>query len=219
MDFMLGWFQEPLVTGQYPESMQELVGARLPKFTEEESKKLKGSYDFIGINYYMSQYVCDMPEAVITTPPCKLTDARVEYSNINNCTGVTIGDDTASGMYCRPSGLQNLLNYMKKKYNDPAIYITENGMADYNYPSLATDEACMDIRRVDYYFRHLHHVLSAIEVDKVNLKGYFAWSLLDNFEWSSGYTMRFGLNFVDYNTLERHPKYSAKWFKNFLSKK
>ncbi|KAI4346083.1 hypothetical protein L6164_013165 [Bauhinia variegata] len=69
MDFMVGWFEEPLVTGQYPESMQELVGDRLPKFAGEESKKLKGSYDFIGINYYMSQFAGDMADAEITTPP------------------------------------------------------------------------------------------------------------------------------------------------------
>ncbi|KAI4345311.1 hypothetical protein L6164_012446 [Bauhinia variegata] len=145
IDFKLGWFLEPLTSGNYPKIMQQLVGDRLPKFSEEQSKKLKGSYDFIGINYYTSQFAKHM-HATIDAPPSNVTDSR-----------------TASGMYVYPRGLRELLRHIKQNYNDPIIYVTENGMADYEDLSLPIDEAAMDIRRIDYYYRHLHHLLSAIK--------------------------------------------------------
>ncbi|KAI4345300.1 hypothetical protein L6164_012436 [Bauhinia variegata] len=159
LDFWLGWFLEPLVTGDYPESMKTLVESRLPTITHEDSLKLKNSYDFIGLNYYTAQFAADMP--VINTPPSFVTDPHAEFTNFRN--GVAIGDDTATGMYCYPQGLRSLLAYMKNNYNDPEIYITENGMGDYNDPTLTIQEAKMDIRRIDYYYRHLYYLLSAIK--------------------------------------------------------
>jgi len=98
------------------------------------------------------------------------------------------------------------------------IYITENGIDEFNDPTLSIEEVLIDTYRIDYYYRHLFYLKSAIK-DGANVKGYFVWSLLDNFEWANGYTVRFGMNFVDYkNGLKRYQKLSAKWFKNFLKK-
>ncbi|PQQ05440.1 hypothetical protein Pyn_17918 [Prunus yedoensis var. nudiflora] len=85
----------------------------------------------------------------------------------------------------------------KRKYNDPLIYITENGIDEFSHPKLSREEALNDSQRIDYYYNHLYYVQRAIK-HGVHVKGFFAWSLLDNFEWYSGYTLRFGMNFVDY---------------------
>ncbi|XP_047175764.1 beta-glucosidase 13-like [Vigna umbellata] len=132
--------------------------------------------------------------------------------------GIPIGAPTASGwLYVYPKGIRELLLYTKEKYNDPLIYITENGRGNDVYDEKQTlEEALIDIYRIDYYYRHLYYLLSAIR-EGVNVKGYFAWSFLDDFEWVDGYLVGFGLNFVDRkNGLKRYPKLSAKWFKNFL---
>ncbi|KAI4346206.1 hypothetical protein L6164_013278 [Bauhinia variegata] len=214
MDFHLGWFLEPLKSGDYPDTMKELVGSRLPKFDDSEwAKSLKGSYDFIGLNYYTSQFASDVSE--VTSPCSYVTDHHCKLDYMRGDT--PIGLASASGMYVYPKGLRDLLCYVKKNYNDPEIYITENGYADYDDPFVPIEEACMDINRIDYLYKHLYHLHSAIEKDEVNVKGYFVWSLLDNFEWSSGYNLRFGLHYTDYNNLKRHPKFSARWFKQFLS--
>ncbi|KAI4346203.1 hypothetical protein L6164_013275 [Bauhinia variegata] len=213
LDFHLGWFLEPVKSGDYPASMRELVGSRLPKFDESEAKSLKGSYDFIGLNYYTSQFASDVPE--VTTPVSYVTDHHCKLDYFRGDT--PIGLASASGMYVYPKGLRDLLCYVKKNYNDPEIYITENGYAELDDPFAPVEEACMDINRIDYIYKHLYHLHSAITKDEVNVKGYFAWSLLDNFEWSSGYNLRFGLHYTDYMNLKRFPKYSARWLKQFLS--
>ncbi|GFP93126.1 beta-glucosidase 24 [Phtheirospermum japonicum] len=116
-----------------------------------------------------------------------------------------------------PKGLHDLLVYTKKKYNNPLIYITETGMGDQNNETLKN--SINDPQRVDFYNRHIRAVGRAIE-EGVNVKGLIAWSFLDNFEWGSGYTLRFGLCYVDRtNGLKRIPKKSALWFRNGLVKK
>ncbi|XP_004295223.1 PREDICTED: beta-glucosidase 12-like [Fragaria vesca subsp. vesca] len=214
LDFMFGWFMDPLTNGDYPHSMRSLVGNRLPKFTKEQSKLLIGSFDFLGLNYYTTYYASYTPQNN-SLNASYVTDARSTQSFALN--GVPIGPQAASSwLYVYPKGLRDLLLYTKTKYNDPLIYITENGIDEFNDPKLSLEEALFDNQRVDYYFRHLYYLQKAIE-DGVKVKGYFAWSLLDNFEWASGYTVRFGINYVDYkNGNKRHPKLSAHWFKNFL---
>ncbi|RHN76176.1 putative beta-glucosidase [Medicago truncatula] len=216
LDFMLGWFMEPLTTGKYPQSMHCLVGKRLPKFSKKQARLLKGSFDFVGLNYYTSMYATNAPQPKNGRLSYD-TDSHVNFTSERN--GVPIGQRAASNwLYVYPKGIQELLLYVKKVYNNPLIYITENGIDEFNDPTLSLEEALMDTYRIDYYHRHLFYIRSAIK-NGVNVKGYFAWSLLDNFEWTSGYTTRFGMNFVDYkNGLKRHPKLSAKWFKNFLKR-
>ncbi|KAL9322956.1 hypothetical protein ACSQ67_011009 [Phaseolus vulgaris] len=222
IDFTLGWYMQPLTTGRYPESMRTLVGKRLPEFTADERTLLAKSYDFIGLNYYTANYAADIPredpKPESKLQPSYLTDSNVNYLTQRN--GVPIGIPTASQwLYVYPKGFKNILLYLKENYEDPLIYITENGRSnDVNDETKTLEEARMDIFRIDYHYRHLYYLLSAMS-EKVNVKGYFAWSLLDNFEWNTGYTSRFGLNYVDRDDgLKRYDKLSAKWFRKFLER-
>ncbi|XP_057456247.1 cyanogenic beta-glucosidase-like [Lotus japonicus] len=216
LDFMFGWYMDPLTKGEYPKSMQSYVGKRLLKFTQEEAKLVKGSFDFLGLNYYSSFYIANAPH-LRGAGPAQQFDALVNKTNQIN--GKAIGPLAASDwLSIYPRGFHQLLLFIKQEYNNPVIYITENGYDEYNDPTLSIEESLLDTYRVDYLYRHLYYAHKAIK-DGVNIKGYFVWSLLDNMEWDSGYTVRFGLNLVDFkNGLKRYPKISARWFKNFLNK-
>ncbi|CAI0450271.1 unnamed protein product [Linum tenue] len=172
LDFSYGWFMDPLIRGEYPQSMRTLVGNRLPKFSKEESKLVKGSLDFLGLNYYTSSYASADTNPVNSLKATYLTDSRANISSV----------DEASN------------------------------------EDLSLEQALADETRINYYQQHLASLNKAIKKG-ADVKGYFAWSLLDNFEWASGYTVRFGINYVDYKLgLKRYPKHSAHWFKNFLKK-
>ncbi|XVF04630.1 hypothetical protein REPUB_Repub05bG0100900 [Reevesia pubescens] len=226
LDFLFGWFMDPLTNGDYPHSMKSLVGDRLPKFSKQQSKMLKGSFDFLGLNYYSSYYVKDAPNQGKNAS--YVTDSAAAFLAARN--GVPIGPQAASvWLYVYPKGLGYLLHFIKRKYNNPVIYITENGVDEKNNNSLSLNEALTDYKRIEYHYQHLrvleksinnlYDLLSSFIFERggVNVKGYFVWSLLDNFEWSNGYTVRFGFNFVDYKDgLKRYPKLSADWFKSFL---
>ncbi|XP_056169441.1 beta-glucosidase 12-like isoform X2 [Syzygium oleosum] len=216
LDFMLGWYMDPLTHGDYPRSMRSLVDERLPKFSQKQSAMLKGSTDFLGLNYYTANYAADSPH-LMGPSPSYLTDTRTNISTERD--GIPIGPKAASDwLYVYPEGIRRILLYVKKKYSDPLIYITENGIDEFNNETLPLEQQLVDNMRIDYHYRHLSYVLRAIK-EGVNVKGYFAWSLLDNFEWGNGYTVRFGINYVDYkNGLTRYPKLSATWFKSFLNK-
>ncbi|XP_030953438.1 beta-glucosidase 12-like isoform X1 [Quercus lobata] len=217
LDFKFGWFMDPLTNGDYPHSMRSLVGDRLPKFTKHQSKLVKGSLDFLGLNYYTANYVADALHSKVEHASY-ITDLRANISSAER-NGIPIGPKAASEwLRLYPKGIRDLLLYIKTKYHDPLIFITENGTDEFNDPTLSLEEALADNYRIDYFYRHFQYIHRAIK-DGVNVKGYFAWSLLDNFEWNSGYTVRFGINYVDYkNGLKRHPKLSALWFKKFLKK-
>ncbi|GLU24174.1 hypothetical protein SLE2022_401300 [Rubroshorea leprosula] len=214
LDFMLGWCMDPITKGQYPKNMQALVGRRLPKFSKDESEMLKGSFDFVGLNYYTSNYAADAPR-LKNGRKSYLTDSLADLTTEKQ--GIPIGPQAGSNwLFVYPKGFEDLLLYTKRKYNNPLIYITENGIDEINDATLSLEEALVDSNRVNYFHQHLSFLQSAIK-GGVNVKGYFAWSLLDNFEWGNGYTVRFGLHYVDYKDgLKRHPKLSAHWFKNFL---
>uniref|UniRef100_A0A0D9W663 Beta-glucosidase n=1 Tax=Leersia perrieri TaxID=77586 RepID=A0A0D9W663_9ORYZ len=216
LDFMLGWCLDPLIRGDYPLSMRQLVGDRLPRFTKEQSKLVKGAFDFIGLNYYTANYADNLPPSNGLNNSYT-TDARANLTGVRN--GIPIGPQAASPwLYIYPQGFRELLLYVKQNYGNPTIYITENGVDEFNNQTLPLQEALKDDIRIEYHHKHLLSLLSAIR-DGANVKGYFAWSLIDNFEWANGYTVRFGINFVDYNDgRKRYPKNSAQWFKEFLLK-
>ncbi|WOK94142.1 beta-glucosidase 12 [Canna indica] len=216
LDFMFGWLMDPLTQGDYPLSMQIRVKDRLPKFTKSESEILKGSFDFVGINYYTSLYAySNVPSNDANSN--FYTDQHATQTGLKN--GVLIGPKAASDwLFIYPPGLRELLLYAKAKYNNPVMYITENGVDEANNEALPLEEALKDDTRTSYFQQHLFFLQQAIR-EGVDVRGYFAWSLLDNFEWRSGYTVRFGMHFVDYkNGLKRYPKRSALWFTNFLKR-
>ncbi|XP_043692796.1 beta-glucosidase 12-like [Telopea speciosissima] len=213
-DFKFGWYMDPITNGDYPEIMKELVGERLPKFNATESKMLKGSFDFLGLNYYTTSYAFNVPPA----DPNYLsyqTDACANTTGVRN--GTAIGTLTGSPwLYAYPIAMGQVLNYINGKYNNPIIYITENGVSQENAPS---SKFLNDNNRIDYLKSHLYYLHKAIR-NGVNVKGYFVWSLLDNFEWNYGYTTPFGVYYVDFDSRlvspPRFPKESAKWLKGFL---
>ncbi|KAK9926669.1 hypothetical protein M0R45_023884 [Rubus argutus] len=216
LDFELGWFMEPIVYGDYPKSMIDLVKERLPRFTEEEKKLVKGSFDFIGINYYTTRYGKNVP-ASPAEPICYHNDALAK-SETENANGVSIGPHADGSIYIfsYPQGLEKLLEFMKQNYQSPKIYISENGITEAKDDKQGLDEALKDPHRIQCILRHLYWIKMAIK-NGVNVKGYFHWALFDDFEWGEGYLPRFGLYYVDYkDNLKRIPKESATWLPKFL---
>ncbi|KAM7250137.1 hypothetical protein ACFE04_022020 [Oxalis oulophora] len=217
-DFQLGWFLDPLMFGDYPNSMRTRVGNRLPTFTESQSSLLKGSLDFVGINHYTTFYAKHNSTNIIHV---LLNDTYADSGAITLPfkDGKPIADRANSiWLYIVPEGMRSLMNYIKQKYGNPLVLITENGMDDGNNPFKSVKDALKDEKRINYYNSYLTNLLAAIKEDGCNVKGYFAWSLLDNWEWAAGYSSRFGLYYVDYkDNLKRYPKDSARWFKKFLS--
>lgn len=215
LDFMFGWFMEPCFSGKYPDIMiKNVTGGRLPEFTEEQAKLLKGSYDFIGFNYYSSYYATTLNPS---QEPSYLTDSLVD-KRPEGLDGKLIGPKAAGDwLYSYPPGFYKVLMHIKHTYGDPVILITENGWSEENRNDIEIEVACADIERIDYHHSHLQYLRDAIR-DGVRVVGYFAWSLMDNFEWKDGYSVRFGLFYVDYNDgkYTRYPKNSAIWYMNFL---
>ncbi|XP_020274144.1 beta-glucosidase 22-like isoform X2 [Asparagus officinalis] len=212
IDFMVGWVMNPLVFGDYPEIMKKNAGQRLPSFTKEESKQVKGSFDFIGLNHYTSAYVKDSPSDQMSD----LRDFTADMFSI-----ITVSkNETPAGQYVPtsinsdPPGLRKMLGYLKHEYGNPPIYIQENGYG------LGVKDTLNDTDRVDYLDGFIRSMLQAIG-DGSNVRGYFVWSFLDVFEFLSGYESSFGLYDVDFDDIERkrQPKLSAHWYSNFLTKK
>ncbi|CDP15638.1 unnamed protein product [Coffea canephora] len=171
-------FMSPITYGDYPKRMRDIVKSRLPKFSEEESQNLKGSFDFLGLNYYTTIYASDA-SGTKSELLSYATDQQVKTQILH---------DLISGgskwLYIYPLGIYKLLQYVKTHYNSPLIFITENGVDEENDPGLTVSKARIDKTRIKYHHDHLVYVKQAVDVDKVNVKGYFIWSLLDNFEWS-----------------------------------
>ncbi|XP_059303406.1 beta-glucosidase 44-like [Lycium ferocissimum] len=210
-DFHLGWFLHPLVYGEYPKTMQNIVGNRLPKFTKEEVKMVKGSVDLLGINQYTTYYMYD-PHYNAPQPLGYQQDWNVGFAYARK--GVPIGPRAHSyWLYIVPWGLRKAINYVKEQYGNPTMILAENGM-DYA-GNITLPKALHDTKRIDYYRSYLQELKKTVD-EGANVIGYFAWSLLDNFEWRLGYTSRFGIVYVDFNTLKRYPKMSAHWFKKML---
>ncbi|XP_057531057.1 beta-glucosidase 40 [Amaranthus tricolor] len=219
-DFQLGWFLDPLMFGDYPSSMRQRVRDRLPKFTAEQTALIKGSLDFVGINHYTTYYARSNKTNIIGL---LLNDALADSGTLTlpyGHDGKPIGERANSiWLYIVPRGMRELMNYIKNKYGNPTVYITENGMDDPgNTPFKSLKDTLKDEKRIRYYSGYLENLAAAINEDGCNVKGYFAWSLLDNWEWAAGYTSRFGLYYVDYkDNLKRYPKDSVQWFKNFFN--
>ncbi|CAN0923779.1 Beta-glucosidase 24 [Linum grandiflorum] len=193
LEWMYGWYMDPINYGYYPRIMRDLLGSRLPTFDEEESRLLKKSYDFLGLNYYTGYYVQNNEN---------FDPDHLRYAFDNH--GIT-------------TRLRYLLEYTKDNYDSPVIYITENGMSAKDNATQTLAEALNDTTRVDFYNKHLTSVWQAMNESQVDVRGYFAWSYADNFEWNEGYTVRFGLYYINYTDVSRHPKYSACWYTNFCS--
>ncbi|XP_010922562.1 beta-glucosidase 1-like [Elaeis guineensis] len=214
-DFHVGWFLHPIIYGEYPKTIQEIVKERLPKFTEEEVKMVKGSIDYVGINQYTTYYMYDPHQPEPQKPTSYANDWHVGYAYERD--GVPIGPRAHSNwLYIVPWGMYKAVSYVKEHYCNPTVILSENGMDDPG--NITLPKGLHDTTRINYYKSYITELKKAID-DGANVIGYFAWSLLDNFEWKSGYTSRFGIVYVDFTNLKRYPKMSAYWFRDMLKRK
>ena len=186
------WFMDPIFKGRYPELALRAHGANAPTVLDGDFDIIRQPLDFLGVNYYFRHY------ASAETPPRTAPAAL----------GVT---DMGWEIY--PQGLTELLVKLNGEYTLPPIYITENGMAA---PDSVVQGQVADAVRIRFVEQHLAALKTAID-QGVDVRGYFLWSLMDNFEWNSGYAKRFGIVYVDYATQQRIPKASALWYRDFVA--
>ncbi|MFT7776363.1 GH1 family beta-glucosidase [Roseateles sp.] len=195
------WFLDPLFGRGYPEDTLALLGAAAPRVQPGDLDTIATPTDFLGVNYYFPEMVADDPSASHGPMRAKLVDRP----------GV---ERTGFGWEVSPQGLVDLLTRIQRDYAPAAIQLTENGST---FEDVLTPEGRVhDAQRLSYLQRHLAALHRAMEVG-VPVKGYFAWSLLDNFEWAEGYLRRFGLAYVDYATQQRTLKDSGLWYGRFLN--
>lgn len=217
VNHMLGWFAHPIfsTTGDYPKIMKDNIQrnsdnegrpwSRLPEFTTQEIEDLKGSADFMALNYYTSRNV--RPKEIYPDEYNWESDAGIDQ---------VVDPSWKKGksyfLYSVPDGLHDLLVWIKDKYNNPQVLITENGWSD--------SGEIEDDDRITYMRDHLKAISRAIK-DGCNVKAYTVWSIIDNFEWTAGYTECFGIYKVDYNspTRDRIPKKSSTYFSDVAKSK
>ncbi|KAJ3666409.1 hypothetical protein Zmor_001851 [Zophobas morio] len=215
LQFAFGWYMHPIAFGNYPPVMVERIDqrseqqgfntSRLPKFTEDEIEYIKGTYDFLAINTYTTVYA----------------QAREEYDidviswdsdmNVDMFLDDSWEETGSSWLRVVPWGIRKLLNWLSKTYNNPEIFITENGVSD--------KDGLQDDQRINFFREYLSNVLDAVLDDGVNVTRYTAWSLMDNFEWQRGFSEKFGLYHVDFEDPERSrtPKASAEYYAQVIA--
>jgi beta-glucosidase len=194
-------FLEPLFHGRYPEQLFDWIGPHQPLVRSGDLDLIRQPVDLLGINYYQTHSV----EYAVNGSLLKLRASPVSAPGWGL---------TAMGWGINPPGLTAVLLDVKNRCGNPKIYITENGCALHDAP----DEMGFveDWSRVNYIRDHLHAAHAALRAG-ANLRGYYAWSLMDNFEWAWGYGPRFGLVRVDFETGQRNPKQSARWYSEVIA--
>ncbi|KAH7309625.1 family 1 glycoside hydrolase [Stachybotrys elegans] len=216
MQFHIGWFANPIfLRKDYPPCMRQQLGDRLPRFSDADFAILgDAECDFYGMNYYTSQFARHREE-----PPTETDFVGNVEELAENKEGVSVGP--LSGVHwlrsC-PDMFRKHLTRIYRLYGKP-IYITENGCPCPGEDKMTREEAVEDPFRIAYFESHLDAICKAIKEDGSVISGYFAWSLMDNLEWSDGYGVRFGVTFTDYETLERTPKKSALVFKSLVEER
>ncbi|BCH55489.1 GH1 family beta-glucosidase [Agrobacterium vitis] len=193
--FHNGAFFDPVFKGEYPAEFMASLGDRMPVIENGDLEIISQKLDWWGLNYYTPMRVADNPAAGAEFP------ATVDAPPVS-----TVKTDIGWEVYA--PALKSLVETLYDRYTLPVCYITENG-ACYNMEPV--DGEVNDQPRLDYYAEHLGVVADLI-AEGIPMKGYFAWSLMDNFEWAEGYRMRFGLVHVDYDTQVRMLKNSGKWY-------
>lgn len=193
-EYMNQWYLKPLLDKSYPAVIETLSEKEKPPIHACDMDIIATEIDFLGVNFYTRNIVqaCDKDNFKIIEP--------------NNC------ELTDMGWEVHPQSFTDLLVSLHQQYQLPPIYITENGIAT---EDCMKDGEVIDTQRIHYFQRHLQALHEAIE-QGVDIRGYFAWSLLDNFEWAEGYAKRFGLIYVDYKTQERTLKASAMAYRECI---
>jgi beta-glucosidase len=193
--YMNRQYLDPVFLGRYPEEMAEIFGEAWPAWTDEDFALISQPIDWLGVNYYTRS----VTRHDAASWPLKAAAVKQE--------GATY---TETDWEVFPQGLTDILVWVKQRYGDIPIQITENGAAFYDPPT-ANGGTVNDPLRIDYLRTHLNAVREAI-ARGVRVEGYMVWSLLDNFEWSLGYSKRFGIVHVNFRTQARTPKDSARFY-------
>jgi beta-glucosidase len=193
--YMNRQYLEPVLSGAYPAELAEMFGDAWPAFPDSDLRLIRQPIDFLGVNYY-TRSVTRHDDSALPTRAGTVRQPHSEY--------------TETGWEVYAAGLAETLRWVRERAGDLPLYVTENGAA-FADPPVAQNGGLEDPQRVGYYRSHLLAALDAMR-QGVNLRGYFAWSLLDNYEWSQGYSKRFGIVHVDYATQRRTPKASARFY-------
>jgi beta-glucosidase len=201
------WWFDATLRGEYPPELLASFGRLADAVQPGDLGTIAQPLDWIGINYYFDVFIRG-------TEPGERPDRLAVYPTVE---GVAEPDTpevhTDMGWPITPEGFTELLVRLHTDYPTlPPVYITENGCA---YDDPVVDGRCRDIRRIDYLDAHLRAVKDAIDAG-VDVRGYYQWSLMDNFEWALGFDKRFGLVHVDFDTLERTPRDSAHWYRDVI---
>jgi len=192
------WFFDALFRGEYPADMLEHFGREVPAIERGDLGVIATPLDFVGANNYSRRFVRASPDGGAPL------DVRAPS-----------GELTAMGWEIYPAGIREVLTRLHREYGIRSLFVAENGAA---FGDVRThDGAIHDLERIKYFDAYLAEVAAAM-ADGVPVRGYFVWSLLDNFEWAEGYSKRFGLVFVDYPTLERIPKDSFYWYRDLIAR-
>jgi beta-glucosidase len=199
------WFLEPSLKGSYPADVMTVLKGHgiAPVILDGDMEKIKNNRpDFLGVNYYFRFRLYDGE-----------VDSSMNWLSQINSQPVPDAKYTEMGWEIYPKGLYELLTWISSEYPPIPLYVTENGMAA---PDIVRqDKSIDDEDRKEYLREHLESCLKAIS-EGVNLKGYYYWSLMDNFEWAKGYSKRFGLIYIDYTTQSRTIKKSGQWYTDFI---
>jgi len=192
-------FLDPMLRGRYPDAIHELYGAHgLGELVQAEDEAvIAAPLDFLAVNHYHHMIIEAAPE----DPHLGARGVAAEPAT------------TSLGWSVTPGALYAVLTRVRDEYTSIPLYVTENGASYVDY--VDPDGEVRDVERVEYLQGYLGAVAQAIE-DGVDLRGYFAWSLMDNFEWGEGYRSRFGLVYVDYGSQRRIPKASANWYRDLI---
>jgi beta-glucosidase len=197
--YMNRQFLDPALLGHYPDELRDIFGDAWPDWPDTDLAAINQPLDFVGVNYYTRSVTEHWPLAL----PLKSRGVKQPFATY-----------TETGWEVHAPSLTRILVWMKQRYGNVPLYVTENGAAFYDPPKTANG-ALDDPLRIAYYREHLRATADAI-AQGVDVRGYFAWSLLDNFEWSLGYSKRFGLVHVDYETLERTVKASGRFYSDVI---
>jgi beta-glucosidase len=190
-------FFDPVLRGEYPVDVLAWLGSDCPRILDGDLETISTPIDFVGINNYSRRVV---RAGAPGEEPIDITPAE------NSQTGL--------GWEIYPNGLREVIARLHREYNVETIYVTENGAA---FPDVRDEDGeVRDLNRVAYLEGYLTEVARAI-AEGAPVRGYFAWSLLDNFEWAQGYSQRFGIVYVDFETLERIPKSSYYWYGDLIA--
>jgi beta-glucosidase len=198
--YMNRQYLDPALLGSYPVEMREIFGDAWLDWPAADFDLIRQKLDFIGVNYYTRS----VTRADDKSWPVRAAAVRQPHALY-----------TEMPWEVYPPGLADTLRWVRDRYGNPPVYITENGAAFPDPPSVAGD--CLDDPlRVTFLRQHIGAVRDVI-AQGVNVCGYFVWSLLDNFEWALGYRMRFGIVHVDYATQRRTPKASARFYSKVIA--